>query len=88
MGATRPASGKIMHVSYDDWHVPTRDASPPFKLALCAGDLLALCAGDLLALCAGDLLAFCAGVLLEMPRHGTHHPQPCSQELLFNLITL
>ena len=63
MGATRPASGKIVHVSYDDWHVPTRDASPPFGFALCAGDLL------------------------EMSR-GTHHPQPCSQELLFNLITL
>ena len=72
MGATRPASGKIVHVSYDDWHVPTRDASPPFGFALCAGDLVALC----------------AGVLLEMPRCGTHHPQPCSQKLLFNLITL
>gem|GEM_PF-3864958 len=72
MGATRPASGKIMHVSYDDWHVPTRDASPPFGLALCAGSLLALC----------------AGALLEMLRRGTHHPQPCSQKLLFNLITL
>ena len=64
MGATRPASGKIVHVSYDDWHVPTRDASPPFGFALCAG------------------------ALLEMPRHETHPPQPCSQELLFNLITL
>ena len=80
MGATRPASGKIVHVNYDDWHVPTRDASPPFGFALCAGSLLAFCAGDLLALCAGDLL--------EMPRRGTHHPLPCSQELLFNLITL
>ena len=80
MGATRPASGKIVHVSYDDWHVPTRDASPPFGFALCAGALLAFCAGDLLALCAGDLL--------EMPRRGTHHPLPCSQKLLFNLITL
>ena len=95
-----------MHVSYDDWHVPTRDASPPFVLAFCLRFVLVFCAGVLLemprrgtrrphlglrfelALCACDLLAFYAGNLPEMPRHVTRHPQPCSQKLLFNLITL
>ena len=56
MRATRPASGKIVHVSYDDWHVPTRDASPPFGFALCAGDL---CWRFVLVICLRFVLAIC-----------------------------
>lgn len=41
-----------------------------------------------LALCLRFVLALCACVLLEMSLHETRHPQPYSQEFLFNLITL
>ena len=77
MGATRPASGKVVHVSYDDWHVPTRDASPPFGFALCAGDLcwrfvLVICLRFVLAICLRFVLAFC----LKCPDTGHITPSP------------
>lgn len=44
---------------------------------------LVLCLRFVLAICLRFVLVFC----LKCPRRETHHPQPCSQELLFNLIT-